>query len=200
MCAKQWDMHFGRSECPFRCKIWNMKRRLFGLCITAAALALSGMAQENSRKSPHEKISVTLSGQPITIDYGRPYLHGRKAVGGTLVPYGQVWRLGADEATKLTTPVNLTIGNLQVPAGSYALFTTTASDGAWTLIVNKTANQWGAFKYDQAQDLGRVPMKVSQTEGPVEQFTMAFNKSGAKTATLMLSWEKTMATVDVMAQ
>ena len=167
------------------------------VALTLGALAMPG---QTPRKSPHDKATVTLEGKTITIEYGRPYLHGRKAVGGTLVPYGQVWRLGADEATKLTTPVDLTIGDLTVPAGSYALFSTTTSDGAWKLIVNKTAEQWGAFQYDQSQDLGRVPMKVSKTEGPVEQFTIAFNKTGDKTAVLMLSWENTMATVNVHAK
>ncbi len=176
-----------------------MNRRF--LCLTAAlALCAAALpAQEAARKSPHDKASVTLAGSQITIDYGRPSLHGRKAVGGTLVPYGQVWRLGADEATKLTTPIALQIGSLSVPAGSYALFTIATASG-WTLIVNKTADQWGAFSYEQSKDLGRVPMQVSKTSGPIEQFTIAFNKAGEKKATLILSWENTMASVDVTAQ
>jgi hypothetical protein len=176
-----------------------MNRRwiVFPLALALCAAALSAQ-EKQPRKSPHDKASIVLDGNTITIEYGRPYLHGRKAVGGTLVPFGQVWRLGADEATKLTTPVALRIGNLTVPAGSYALFTM-ATETGWTLIVNKTADQWGAFTYDQAQDLGRVPMHVSKTEGPVEQFTIAFTKAGDKKATLMLSWENTMATVDLRA-
>ncbi len=156
-------------------------------------------AQEKPRKSPHEKVSVELTGKTVTIEYGRPYLHGRKAVGGTLVPYGQVWRLGADEATKLTTPVDLQIGTLSVPAGSYALFTL-ATESGWTLIVNKTAEQWGAFTYDASKDLGRVPLQVSKTASPVEQFTMALAKVGSNQAKLTLSWENTMASVDVSAK
>ncbi len=73
----------------------------------ACSMTVGAQDAKEPRKSPHETITVTLEGKPITISYGRPYLKGRKAVGGTLVPYGQVWRLGADEATKLTTPVNL---------------------------------------------------------------------------------------------
>src|SRR5579875_3829472 len=95
------------------------------VCAAALLAALSGtvQAQNGPRKSPHEQASVSLQGKTITIDYGRPSLRGRKAVGGSLVPFNQVWRLGADEATKLTTPVDLTIGGLQVPHGSYSLFT-----------------------------------------------------------------------------
>jgi hypothetical protein len=163
-----------------------------------AACAMTVGAQE-PRKSPHETITVTLEGKPITISYGRPYLKGRKAVGGTLVPYGQVWRLGADEATKLTTPVNLDIGGLAVPAGSYALFTIATKDG-WTLLINKTPDQWGAFSYDKGQDLGGVPMKVSSTPSTVEQFTMAFEKKGDRAAALTLTWENTKASVDIVAK
>jgi hypothetical protein len=126
-------------------------------------------------------------------------LKGRKAVGGTLVPYGQVWRLGADEATKLTTPVNLDIGGLAVPAGSYALFTIATKDG-WTLLINKTPDQWGAFSYDKGQDLGGVPLKVSSTPSAVEQFTMAFEKKGDRASTLTLTWENTKASVDITAK
>jgi Protein of unknown function (DUF2911) len=162
---------------------------------------VAAFAQESpkDRKSPHAQVNVSLGGSPITIDYGRPYLHGRKAVGGTLVPYGQVWRTGADEASKLTTPVDLMIGDLHVPAGSYALFTLATADG-WTLIVDKKWDQWGAFTYDKASDLGRVPMKMSKPSGTVEQFTMAFNKTGEKSATLSLTWENTVASVDIHAK
>ena len=177
-----------------------MNRRSICLAFALALCAGALPAQEKQpRKSPHEKASVALGGKTVAIEYGRPYLHGRKAVGGTLVPYGQVWRLGADEATKLTTPVGLQIGNLAVPAGSYALFTL-ATESGWTLIVNKTADQWGAFSYDQAQDLGRVPMQVAKSDGPVEQFTIAFSNVSGKKATLVLSWENTMASVDVAAK
>jgi hypothetical protein len=161
------------------------------------ASASTTPAQE-PRKSPHEKASLTLSGKEITIEYGRPSLRGRKAVGGTLVPYGQVWRTGADEAPKLTTTIDLTIGGLKVPAGQYALFTLPTPSG-WTLIVSKNFDQWGAFTYDHAQDLGRVPMQMSKPPSTVEQFTMAFQKTGDHAAKLTLSWENTTAAVNITA-
>ena len=165
----------------------------------ACSMTLGAQDAKEPRKSPHETTKVTLGGKPVTISYGRPYLKGRKAVGGTLVPFGQVWRLGADEATKLTTPVNLDIGGLAVPAGSYALFTIATKDG-WTLLINKTPDQWGAFSYDKGQDLGGVPMKVSSTGSPVEQFTMALDKKDDRAATLTLTWENTKASVDITAK
>ena len=160
-----------------------------------AMVAAVGFTQEQ-RKSPHETVSVTLDGKNISISYGRPYLHGRKAVGGSLVPIGQVWRTGADEATKFTTDADVMIGNLKVPKGSYALFTLPAKD-QWTLIVNKVADQWGAFKYDAAQDLGRTDLKTGKTSSPVEQFTISLKKDSDNQATLTLTWENTTASTTI---
>jgi len=163
--------------------------------VCATVLVGVGFTQE-ARKSPHETVSVTLSGKNISISYGRPYLHGRKAIGGSLVPYGEVWRTGADEATKLTTDADLMIGNLKVPKGSYALFTVPGKDH-WSLVVNKTANQWGAFKYDESQDLGRTELKVQSLSSPVEQFTIELTKKSENEATLTLSWENTKASTTI---
>jgi Protein of unknown function (DUF2911) len=170
----------------------------FGPAVLAIAFcALAAAKQESGpRKSPHETISTTLGGKTITISYGRPYLKGRKAVGGSLVPYDQVWRLGADEATKLTTNADLVISNLKVPKGSYALFTIPGRD-RWTLIVNKKADQWGAFDYNQADDLGRTPLQVKQTSSPVEQFTITLQPGPGGSAVLHLAWENTDASTTI---
>jgi hypothetical protein len=165
----------------------------FALMVVAA---ITCTAQE--RKSPHESTSITLDGKNITISYGRPYLKGRKAIGGSLVPFGQVWRTGADEATKLTTDADLMIGDLKVPKGSYALFTIPEKDH-WTLIVNKTADQWGAFSYDASKDLGRTEMKTSTLTSPVEEFTITLKTTSGNEATLTMAWENTQATTTIKA-
>lgn len=166
------------------------------ILIACSILCAASLAAQNKKPaSPHETVSADLGGHKVTIAYGRPYMKGRKIVGG-LVPYGQVWRTGADEATKLTTDADLQIGSLTVPKGSYALFTLPSENG-WKLIVNKTANQWGAFKYDQAQDLGRTDMTVGKTSAPVEQFTISLDKTDADSATLKMTWENTEAAVPV---
>jgi hypothetical protein len=177
-----------------------MNRRAVLFSIALSFFASSGVFAQDAqpRKSPHDTVSVMLAGQKVTISYGRPYLRGRQAVGGSLVPYGMVWRTGADEATKLTTPVDLMIGDLKVPAGSYSLFTQVTKDG-WTLIVDKTADQWGAFSYDQSQDLGRTKMEVMKPEAKLEQFTISLNKTGDKSTVLSLAWENTIASVPVKA-
>ncbi|MFN0119910.1 MAG: DUF2911 domain-containing protein [Blastocatellia bacterium] len=165
------------------------------LILLVAAAAIVALAQRQ-RASPHETVELTLNGKKISIVYGRPYAKGRQVMGG-LVPYGQVWRTGADEATKLTTEVDLMLGDLHVPKGTYSLFTLPAADG-WKLIVNKKADQWGAFSYNQAEDLGRAAMTVKALTAPVEQFTISLAGSGGK-GTLKMEWEKASATIAIMA-
>ena len=163
-----------------------MTRRL--LLLSAALTPVLGLAQAQERKSPHETASLEVNGKTIEIVYGRPSLKGRKAFGNSFVPAGEVWRLGADEASKLTISAPATMnGSLQVQAGSYAIF---AIPGAtsWTMIVNKTSNQWGAFKYDKAQDLGRfdVPVKKGTM---TEEFTIQLAKATGNAATVTLAWQ-----------
>jgi hypothetical protein len=110
------------------------------LLFVSALMTASAVAQE-PRLSPHEQTSLTIGGKKITIEYGRPYVKGRKIFGG-LEPYGKVWRTGADEATVLTTDADLMIGGLKVPKGSYGLFTLPEAS-RWTLILNTVAKQWG---------------------------------------------------------
>ena len=167
--------------------------------LLVASLCSLGVAQgkKAGRASPHDKTSVTLGGKEITIEYGRPYLKGR-SVGKEVAPFGQVWRTGADEATKLTTPVNLKIGTLAVPAGSYSLYTLPSAKG-WKLIVNKTAEQWGT-EYAQSTDFGRVNMKVAKAAASVEQLTLSFDKASEKKATLKIAWGNTVASVAVVVQ
>jgi len=171
----------------------KLSRVLTVLTVLVMLIGAVVVAQRN-RVSPHETVELALNGKKITVVYGRPSMKGRKIV-GALVPYGAVWRTGADEATVLTTEADLTIGTLAVPAGSYSLFTLPSESG-WKLIVNKVNKQWGAFTYDEKQDLGRVDMKVGKTSAPVEQFTLTLAEAG-KGGALKLEWENTSASVDL---
>lgn len=174
-------------------------KTLTALMCTAAVVAAAGLTRaDDKRASPHEQTSISLNGKKITISYGRPYKKGR-AIFGELVPLGQVWRTGADEATTLTTEADLTIGALAVPKGTYALFTV-PGEKDWTLVVNKDPKQWGAYSYDQKKDLGRTPMKLAAAAPPVEQFTIALEPAGKGGATLKLSWDKTAASVAITAK
>jgi hypothetical protein len=167
------------------------------LCILLVAAAAFAQQDKSKRPSPPATAQVELKGKKVTIDYSRPSLKGRK-VGQELAPFGKVWRTGANEATSLTTEIDLNIGGVKVPAGKYTLYTLPA-EGTWKLIINKQTGQWGT-QYDESQDLARVDMKKSSLPQPVEQFSIAFDKKGANAAELNLDWENTRVTVSVTVE
>jgi len=160
--------------------------------VAAGSLVVQGQPQ---RASAHESVTATIGGKKVTIEYGRPQMKGRE-IFGKLVPYGQVWRTGADEATVLTTEGDLMLGALHVPAGTYSLFTV-PGEKEWALVVNKTAKQWGAFKYDAATDLGRAKMSVKTLPSPVETFTIMLEPKGTS-GVLRMQWATTEASIAVM--
>jgi len=173
------------------------------LAVVAAIVmcAASAMAQQK-RLSPHETISAVIDKNRVTITYGRPYTKDPKSgemrkIWGSLVPYGAVWRTGADEATLLITQKPVTIGETTVPAGAYTLFTLPNEDGTAKLIINKQIGQWGVGpnSYDEKQDLARVDLKKGPLENPVDQFTMAIAKDPAGGGVLKMSWENTQYSV-----
>src|SRR3712207_313763 len=135
-----------------------------------------------------------------TLFRSQPALRGRTAVGGLLVPYGQVWRTGANAATQLTTDVDLDVGGTLVPKGTYTLWTLPTAAG-WTLIVNRKIVDergqplWGTM-YDQSQDFRRIPMRVAPSAEKAERVRITLEPSGAG-STLRMAWENTVATVPV---
>ena len=161
------------------------------LVVTVLAFAQEDKSQ---RPSPPAQAQCKLSdGKTITVDYSSPRAKGRKIM-GELVPYGKVWRTGANEATTFVTDTDLTASKLSIPAGSYTIFTVPNKDN-WTLIVNKKTGEWGIpYKYE-SDELGRTDMKASPTSGPVENFTIAFDQSGSS-CKMNLSWENTQASVE----
>lgn len=162
-----------------------------------ALLSLGGLAlAQDKRASPHETVTAAINGKKISVTYGRPFKKGRVIFGG-LEPWGKVWRTGADEATTITLEGDAMIGPLHVIAGTYSLFTI-PNEKEWMLVLNKTAKQWGAFKYEQAQDYGRAAMKVSRPSATVDQMTIAIEKKNDHEAVLKVMWDDTVASIDVM--
>lgn len=177
-----------------------MMRKLFvfaavGTMSLGLMAALSRAQNKSSRPSPPATATCALAGgKTVTVDYSSPRAKGRK-IFGDLVPYGEVWRAGANEATAFVTTADLMVGGTHVPAGSYTIFTIPNKD-KWTLIINKKTGEWGIpYKYE-SDELARVDMKVSATSSPVENFTIAFDKAGAG-CTLRVEWETTRASVDI---
>jgi hypothetical protein len=173
-----------------------MQKRI--IVLTVLILAYTGLASaqkdKSQRPSPPAQAQCQFSdGKTITVDYSSPRAKGRK-IFGDLVPYGQVWRTGANEATTFATTANLKAGSLEVPAGNYTIFTIPNQD-KWTLIINKKTGEWGIpYKYE-SDELGRVDMKVSESPAMVDNFTIAFDKMGS-TCTMNISWEKTKASAE----
>ena len=170
-----------------------MQQKWVKLVVPSIVLAVLAAAQEN-RPSPPATADVTLAGKQITIKYSRPSMRGRKIM-GDVVPYGQVWRTGANEATTLITPVALKIGSADVSAGEYTLWTLPGAN-SWKLIINKQTGQWGT-DYDEKQDLTRVDMQKSTLPQPVEEFLISWHNVSDRKANLVLEWETTRISVPV---
>ena len=138
--------------------------------------------------SPPAQAQVTLDGKAVIIHYNSPRMRSRKIM-GELVPYGKVWRTGANPATSFVTEGNLKVGDLNVPAGKYTLYTLPAASGtAWQLIINKQTGQWGT-EYHQDQDLGRTPMHSGTLPSPQEDMSISFEHTTKNSTELHVRWE-----------
>jgi hypothetical protein len=170
-----------------------MQKRLALLTLITVVLSISSFAQ--SRPSPAASASCDLGGgKTVKTAYSSPRVKGRKIYGG-LVPYGEVWRTGANEATTFVTSSDITVGGTKVPAGSYTIFSVPNADG-WKLVVSKGTGEWGTQYPGADKDLARIDMKVSKLPSPVENFTISYEKSGSG-CTMNIDWETTRASVDV---
>ena len=151
--------------------------------------------QKARRPSPPATAQCKFSdGKTITVDYSQPSTKGRRIYGG-LVPYDQVWRTGANEATTFVTTADVEINGAAVPAGSYTLYTLPSAN-AWKLIISKKTGQWGIPYPGDQFDLARVDMKTEPLQSPVEKFTISFDQTG-KSCTLRLDWENTRVSADI---
>jgi len=175
----------------------NILVRTAVICLGLALCATVFLAQQDKSKRPSPPATATFDlggGKSVTIDYSSPRLKGRH-VGAEIAPFGKVWRTGANEATTFVTNTDLVVGSTNVPAGSYTLFTVPDKDN-WKLILSKKTGEWGTQYPGAENDLARIDMKVSTLPAPVENFTIAFEKSGMG-ATLNLDWETTRASVAI---
>jgi len=174
----------------------TMQKRI--ALVIGLIFSLSIFAACQSKPSPPASASCDLGGgKTVKTDYSSPRMKGRK-IYGELVPFGQVWRTGANEATTFVTSADLVVGGKTVPAGSYTIFTVPSAD-KWTLIINKKTGEWGIpYKYE-SDELARVDMKLSKLPSPVENFTISYVKSGSG-CSLHIDWENTRASVDISAK
>jgi hypothetical protein len=178
----------------------NMRKSIYvgiGVLVCAAAWTVSVVAHQDksSRPSPPAKAECKLAGgKTLTVDYSSPRAKGRK-IYGELVPYGKVWRAGANEATTFVTDADLTVGGTSVPAGSYTIFVVPEAD-KWTLVISKKTGEWGTAYPGPSEDLARINMKASKLPAAVENFLIAFDSTGSECA-LHMDWEMTRASVEI---
>jgi hypothetical protein len=183
--------------------------RLFGTVVAGALLAgwcvpltaqMGGMEMPAKPGAPLASeaatATVTVAGGTIDLHYNTPHMRGRKIMGG-LVPFGTVWRTGANPATTIITSVPLVFGTLLVPAGTHTIYTLPSAD-TWQLIINKETGQWGLV-YKPEMDLGRVPMKAKAMTKPQEIMSITFEHTTANSSELHVRWETTDRYVTIMA-
>lgn len=137
--------------------------------------------------SPSAKITQKVGLTDVTVDYSRPSTKGRK-IFGELVPYGEVWRTGANGPTVFTFSTDVTIGGQNVPAGSYALYSIPGKND-WTIIISKNTQLWGAIGYQQSDDLIRFDVPASKTSKKYETFEISFNNFTDNSADVSMKWE-----------
>jgi hypothetical protein len=154
------------------------------------------------RQSPLDSLTFTAGKQTVKLCYGRPSARGRKMIGGKNVPYGKLWRTGANEPTVFFTPVALDIAGIKVPPGKYSLYSV-PGEKEWEIIVNRSTSQWGhesTYTKDvEAQEVGRGKAPVEKLGKPVETFTITPHPASGEVQHLYLDWENTRVVVPLKA-
>jgi hypothetical protein len=153
------------------------------------------------RKSPLDSLTFKVANQPVKVCYGRPSSRGRVMLGGKDIPYGKLWRTGANEPTIFFAPIPLKVAGIAVPPGTYSLYTVPGRT-EWEVIVNRSISQWGhEGEYTEqvkAKELGRAKVKSESASSPIETFTIRAEPDG-NNANLVLEWEKTRVKIPVQA-
>ena len=154
------------------------------------------------RQSPLDSLTFTAGGQTVKLCYGRPSARGRKMIGGEHVPFGKLWRTGANEPTVIFTPVALDIAGIKVEPGKYSIYSV-PNEKEWVIIVNRSTSQWGHestyTKEVEAQEVGRGKASVQKLTKPVETFTIVPHPAPGEVQHLYLDWETTRVVVPVKA-
>ena len=171
-----------------------MKKLIAGSMICLALYSADAQPIKTPAPSPTQTVKQDFGISSVELIYSRPGMKGRK-IFGDLVPYGKVWRTGANQATRIKFADDVTIGGQAIKAGEYALFTI-PNEKEWDIIINKGSANWGT-DYKQADDIARVKVKSMKLEQPVESFTMQFANVKANTAELQIMWDKTAVAVPI---
>ena len=160
------------------------------------SFSLLGFSQFNvPTASPRQKIEQQFSMTKISVDFGRPGVKGRK-VFGELVPFGKVWRAGANSSTKITFDQNVNFGGKDVMAGTYGLFVI-PMEKEWKVILNKDSQQWGAFSYDEKLNVAEVTVPVQKLADKQEWFEITVNPIDIHSAEMIFKWDTTKVVIPI---
>jgi Protein of unknown function (DUF2911) len=173
----------------------NMRKYSLFLIVILAGIAACAVPADAQVLSPPAKTSCKFAdGKTISVNYSSPRMHGRK-IFGDLVPFGEVWRVGADDATTFVPSADVIVGGKTIPAGRYTMFAL-PTPNKWTLIISKQIGEWGIPYPGEKFDFARMEMKVSKLSAPLENFTISFDSPGTS-CTMKLDWEMTRASIDI---
>lgn len=164
------------------------------VCLFLTAHCLHAQELLKLRPSPLAISSIRYKDNYIKITYSQPQKKDRE-IFGQLVPYGQVWRTGANEATEITTNAAIRIDSVNLPAGTYSLFSIPQKD-KWTIIINADVGLWGAYNYNPAKDVWRFDVPVQTTDKLYEPFTIAFDHRN-EVADLLIMWDRTRVSIPI---
>jgi hypothetical protein len=169
---------------------------------SACPVLLPNDVPVKGRQSPLDSLAFTAANQRVKVCYGRPSARGRTMIGGQGVPYGKLWRTGANEPTVIFTPVALEIAGVSVQPGKYSLYTV-PGEKEWEVIVNRSTSQWGhenSYTDEvRAQEVGRGKVPAEKLTAPVETFTIAAEPASGDVQRLVLTWEKTRVAIPIKA-
>lgn len=160
-----------------------MKKQSILVVMMFTLLSIGATAQDKSMPSPPAKATATIDGITVTIDYHQPSAKGRKVM-GALVPFGEVWRTGANATTSIDFSANAKVEGQAVPKGKYGLYTI-PGENEWVIIINKDI-KWGHYDYTDKADVQRVKVKPSKSASFVETFTISI-----KDGNVVMEWENT---------
>lgn len=175
--------------------------RFLSLFLLLAATGASAQmrASDEVRPSPNAVVGQTIGTTDVMVTYGRPSVRGRDVFGPdttSLEPHGTLWRLGANEATTITLSQNAMIAGQPLAAGTYSMFAVLGAT-EWTIVFNSVAEQWGAYRHDDAQDVLRVSVPVEAFPHTVEMFEITFDDVMADSAKLVFTWDRTRVSLPI---
>jgi hypothetical protein len=170
-----------------------MKKLLLTAFLAVSVTAYSQWSKPAA--SPKQSIEQQFSLSKISVEYGRPGVKGRK-IFGDLVPFNQVWRAGANAATKITFSQNVNFGGKIVSAGSYSLFVT-PTEKEWKIILNSVANQWGAYEYNEKMNIAEVSVPVQKLGDKQEYFEISLQPVDDHSANMIMKWDMTQVLIPI---